>query len=88
MQEMRYGFDSGVEKIPCRRKWQPTPVSLPGKSHGGRSLEGYSPWGRKELGKTEGHTPTHTKKGLRTRALGLRQEGMLLFHRQSPSFNI
>ena len=31
-----------------RRKWQPTPVLLPGESHGWRSLVGYSPWGRKE----------------------------------------
>ena len=31
-----------------RRKWQHTPVLLPGKSHGRRSLVGYSPWGRKE----------------------------------------
>ena len=29
-------------------KWQPTPVLLPGKSHGWRNLVGYSPWGRKE----------------------------------------
>ena len=35
------------------RKWQPTPVFLPGKSHRGRSLVGYSPWGGKELDKTE-----------------------------------
>ena len=34
-------------KIPWRRKWQPIPVFLPGKSHGWRSLEGYSPWGRR-----------------------------------------
>ena len=33
---------------PWRRKWQPTPVFLPGESHGQRSLVGYSPWGRKE----------------------------------------
>ena len=32
-----------------RRKWQLTPVLLPGKSHGQRSLVGYSPWGREEL---------------------------------------
>ena len=32
-----------------RRQWQPTPVLLPGKSHGQRSLVGYSPWGLKEL---------------------------------------
>ena len=43
---------------PWRRKWQPTPVSLPGKSHGQRSLEGCSPWGCKELGMTERLTPT------------------------------
>ena len=38
----------GVGKIPWRRKWQPTPVFLPGKSHGQRSLVGYGPCGRKE----------------------------------------
>ena len=36
-----------------KRKWQPTPVLLPGESHGGRSLVGYSPWHRKELDTTE-----------------------------------
>ena len=36
-----------------RRKWQPTPVFLPGKSHGQRSLAGYSPWGHKESHTTE-----------------------------------
>ena len=45
--------------FPCssvrRRKWQPTPVFLPGESHGQRSLAGYSPWGRKESDATE-HT--------------------------------
>ena len=38
---------------PWRRKWQSTPVLLPGKSHGQRSLVGYSPWGRKESDTTE-----------------------------------
>ena len=33
-------FDPWVGKVPWRRKWHPTPVSLPGKSHGWRSLEG------------------------------------------------
>ena len=42
-----------VGKIPWRRKWQSTPVLLPGKSHGQRSLVGYSPWGRKESDTTE-----------------------------------
>ena len=39
------GFDPRVRDIPSRRKWQPTPVSLPGESHGQRNLVGYSPWG-------------------------------------------
>ena len=38
-------FSPWVGKISWRRKWQPTPVFLPGKSHGQRSLVGYSPWG-------------------------------------------
>ena len=38
---------------PWRRKWQSTPALLPGKSHGRRSLIGYSPWGRKESDTTE-----------------------------------
>ena len=37
-------FDPQVGKIPWRRKWQITPVFLPWKSHGQRSLVGYSPW--------------------------------------------
>ena len=40
-------------KIPWRRKWQPTPVLLPGESHGWRSLASYSPRGHKELDTTE-----------------------------------
>ena len=36
-----------------RRQWQPTPVLLPGKSHGRRSLVGCSPWGREESDTTE-----------------------------------
>ena len=44
----RPGFKPWVKKIPWRRKWQPTAVFLPGKSHGQRSLVGYSPWGCKE----------------------------------------
>ena len=40
-------------KIPWRRKWQPIPVSLPGKFHGQRSLMGYHPWGCKESYTTE-----------------------------------
>ena len=36
-----------------RRRWHPIPVLLPGKSHGWRSLVGYSPWGHKESDMTE-----------------------------------
>ena len=39
----------GSGKFPWRRKWQPTPVFLPGEYHGQRSLVGYSPWGHKRL---------------------------------------
>ena len=53
LQYGRAGFDPWVRKIPWRRKWQPHPVFLPGKSHGWRSLAGYSPWGRKESDMTE-----------------------------------
>ena len=41
------------EKDKWRRQWQPTPVLLPGKSHGQRSLEGCSPWGNWESDTTE-----------------------------------
>ena len=53
LQCWRPGFNPWVGKIPWRRKWQPTPVFLPGKSNGQRSLVGYSPWGRKELDTTK-----------------------------------
>ena len=39
----RHRFDPCVGEIPWRRAWQPTPVFLPGESHGQRSLVGYSP---------------------------------------------
>ena len=49
----RRRFDPWVGKIPRRRAWQPTPVFLPGESHGQRSLEGYRPRGLKESDTTE-----------------------------------
>ena len=49
----RCGFSPWVTKIPWRRAWQPTPVFLPGESHGQRSLEGYSPWDRRESDMTK-----------------------------------
>ena len=43
------------------QKWQPTPVLLPGESHGWKSMVSYSPWDRKELDTTEWlHSLTHS----------------------------
>ena len=53
LQGKRPGLDPWVRKILYRRKWQLTPVLLPGKSYGWRSLVSYSPWSRKELDTTE-----------------------------------
>ena len=47
--EQECRFDPWVEKILWRRKWQPIPVFLPGKSHGQRNLVGYSPWGHRRV---------------------------------------
>ena len=54
----RCGFSPQIGKIPWRRKWQPTPVFLLGKSQGQRSLVGYNPWGHKESDMTE-HAHTY-----------------------------
>ena len=51
---------SGSGRFPWRGKWQPTPVFLPGESHGQRSLAGYSPWGRKGV-RHECKDLTHTQ---------------------------
>ena len=45
-------FDPWVRKSPWRRKWQPTPVFLPGESDGQRSLAGHSLWSCRELDRT------------------------------------
>ena len=49
-----------VEKIPWKRKWQPTPVFLLGESHGQRSLTGYSTWGFKSRTQLSDYTTTTT----------------------------
>ena len=46
----RRGFDPWVRKIPWRRKWLPTPVFLPGESHGDRSMTGYQSTGSQRVG--------------------------------------
>ena len=48
----RCGFNPWDRKIPWRRKWQPTPVFLPRKHHGHRSLVEYNPWDCKKIGLT------------------------------------
>jgi len=53
LQCRRLELDPWVWKIPWRRKWYPTPVLLPRKSHGWRSLVGCSPWGHEESDTTE-----------------------------------
>ena len=58
----RCGLDPWDGKIPWRREWQPSPVFLPVKPHGQRSLAGCSPWGHKEWERTEQlSTHAHTK---------------------------
>ena len=52
-QGRRCRFDPWSERIPRRRKWQPTPVCLPGKSPGQRSRVGYSSWSHKKENTTE-----------------------------------
>ena len=64
----RQGFDPWVGKIPWRRAWQPTPVFLPGESHG-EELAGCTPWGREELDTTEGLSTRHTHQELLTHRL-------------------
>ena len=53
LRQWRPGFDPWVRKIPWRNEWLPTPILLPGESHGQRSLVGYNPWGHKESDMTE-----------------------------------
>ena len=72
------GLIPWVGKIPWRRKWQPTPVFLLGKSHGQRSLAGYSPWGHKESDMTE-QLSTHALTPLRIEIIEAHQEWATFF---------
>ena len=58
VQAVQMQVPSLVGTIPCKRKLQPTPVFLPGKSYKQGNLAGYSPKGHKELDMTE-HISTH-----------------------------
>ena len=55
---VQYFIWSSITLYNWRRAWQPTPVFLPGKFHGQRSLAGYSPWGCKGSATTELRTHT------------------------------
>ena len=55
----RHRFDPWVRKLPRRKAWQPTPVFLPGESHGQRSPAGHSPRGSEESDTTERLTLPH-----------------------------
>ena len=73
----------GSGRFLWRRKWQPTPVFLPGESHGQRSLVGYSPRGRKELDTTERlHCHFHFRLVI---AFLLRSKHLLISWLQLPS---
>ena len=63
MQEIEPRVQSWGREDALRREWQPTPVFLPGKFHGQRSLVSYSLWGHRELDTTQRliHTHTHTQ---------------------------
>ena len=63
-----------------RRKWQPTPVFLPGKSHGLRILVGYSPWGRKESDTTEWLHFLATRIDLKIITLSQTKTNIIWFH--------
>ena len=76
--QKRFRFDPWVRRIPQRREWQPTPVFLPGESHGQRNLVGYGVaknWTR--LTHTHTHTHTHT--------LPYRGKGRPICHPFSPA---
>ena len=62
----RFRFDPWAGKTPWRRKWQPAPVYLPGKSHGQRSLVGYSPRDCERIGRD-----LATKQGAEAREIDL-----------------
>ena len=77
----RCRFSPWVRKISWRRKWQPTRVVLPGKSHGQRSLEGCSSWGHRESDTTEWLNVQALRAGpLENKTLGVELNEMTDFH--------
>ena len=85
LQCRRLGFNPWVGKIFWRRKWQPTPVFLPGKSHEWRNLVGYNIWGHKESDTTE---QLHTESILNLVFLMFRVFAVLTWISTSAKFSI
>ena len=81
LQCRRSRFDPWVGKVPWRRKRQPTPVFLPGKSHGQRSLAGYSSRGRKQSDTTERLHFTSVVKNPPANAEDVRDTGLIPFRK-------
>ena len=74
MQEIRVQFLGPEDPLEEGRAWLPTPVFLPGKPHGQRSLACYTPWGHKESDMTEAMEQAHTPPPPQTAAGSVEQE--------------
>ena len=70
--------------MPWRKKWQPTPVFLPGKSHGHGNLAGYSPWDCKESDMTEHAHTTKMEKYSVEKTLIIKANMACLEQKQNP----
>ena len=77
MRFKRLRFDPWVGKLPWQRKWQPTPVFLPGESSGQRSLVGYSLWSCKESDTTE-HKHTYVESKIQYKQTYLQSRNRLI----------
>ena len=88
-QSRRCGFSPWVKKIPWRRKWQPTPVFLPGKSHGQRNLVGYKRIAtirsQKSWTQLSNKTTTDTAAAAAAGAKSLVLSDSVLPHRRQPT---
>ena len=80
--DMRHGFSPWIGKVPRRKAWEPTPVFLPGESHGQRSLVGCSSQGHKQSDTTETTKHTHTHPVTNTTELLSRFNGFKVFQNQ------
>ena len=75
-QEMK--VQSLGQEDPLRKKWQPSPVFMPEKSHGQRSLAGYSLWGSQKVGHNLATKPQHGHEYIKSYKTGLKASGTIL----------